>query len=237
MAFSLEIQILVGMGAIVLCPNPAGSTGYGEQYSLAAYGQWNASSEDILQMLDDYLPQRRAIDRDRIAIIGASYGGYIALDLIARAPTRFRAAVAARAVSSLPDRWLHTDEIAYSHIDFGPPPYDNYQELWERSPLSRANDIITPLLLLHGEADRRCTANHSIKMFTALRVLRREVRLVLFPDAAHDLTRTGRPSQRITHLGETVAWIARHLDINLPDEPHRTPTRPGDHHPASERAK
>ena len=83
--------------------------------------------------------------------------------------------------------------------------------LWRQSPLRHVADISTPLLILQGEADRRCPTGDVEQLFVALRRLGREVEYVLYPEGGHRYHRLARPDRRIDRHRRLVGWFERHM--------------------------
>jgi dipeptidyl aminopeptidase/acylaminoacyl peptidase len=97
-----------------------------------------------------------------------------------------------------------------SHAE-GRPPWDDLKWYLERSPLSYARDIRTPLLLIHSEDDLRCPMEQAEQLYVALKKLGRPVRFVRFPDENHELSRSGRPRHRLARFRILLEWFAEHL--------------------------
>jgi dipeptidyl aminopeptidase/acylaminoacyl peptidase len=90
-------------------------------------------------------------------------------------------------------------------------PWEDMAKYLERSPLTYAKDITTPLLILHSEDDLRCPIEQGEQLFVALKTLRREVVFVRFPDENHELTRSGKPRHRLERFRILLEWFAKHL--------------------------
>ena len=90
-------------------------------------------------------------------------------------------------------------------------PWEDPAKYLERSPLTYAKDITTPLLILHSEDDLRCPIEQAEQLFVALKTLRREVVFVRFPDENHELTRSGKPRHRLERFRILLEWFAKHL--------------------------
>jgi dipeptidyl aminopeptidase/acylaminoacyl peptidase len=88
---------------------------------------------------------------------------------------------------------------------------EGVEKLWRQSPLANVANVRTPLLLLQGEADLRCTPQDNVQLFAALRVLRRTVEYVLYPEESHVYFTAGRPDRRIDHMTRMLAWFDRHV--------------------------
>ncbi len=90
-------------------------------------------------------------------------------------------------------------------------PWADPSRYVERSPLTYARAIQTPLLLIHAENDLRCPIEQAEQLFVALKRLGREVVLVRFPDESHGLAAFGRPRHRLERLRIVLDWFAKHL--------------------------
>jgi dipeptidyl aminopeptidase/acylaminoacyl peptidase len=88
---------------------------------------------------------------------------------------------------------------------------EGMRRLWSHSPLRNVSRITTPLLMLQAEEDHVCPPADNEQLFTALKVLGRDVEYVLYPDEHHEMKSYGRPDRRIDRLERTVAWFERHL--------------------------
>jgi dipeptidyl aminopeptidase/acylaminoacyl peptidase len=126
---------------------------------------------------------------------------------------RFRAACSERAVNAMWSMY-GTSDIGYwfqeAHAG-DRPPWENLQWYLERSPLSYAKDIRTPLLIVHSESDLRCPIEQAEQLYVALKKLKRTVRFVRFPDEDHELSRSGRPRHRLARFRILLEWFGEHL--------------------------
>lgn len=89
--------------------------------------------------------------------------------------------------------------------------FEDTEKLWDRSPLKYAANVETPLLILHGERDDRCPIEQAEQLFIALKKMGKETMLVRFPNASHNLSRTGHPRQRIKRLNYISSWFDQYL--------------------------
>jgi dipeptidyl aminopeptidase/acylaminoacyl peptidase len=90
-------------------------------------------------------------------------------------------------------------------------PWENMAKYLERSPLTHAKDITTPLLIIHSEDDLRCPIGEGEQLFMALKMLRRQVVFVRFPDENHELSRSGKPRHRLERFRIILDWFAKYL--------------------------
>jgi dipeptidyl aminopeptidase/acylaminoacyl peptidase len=159
--FNLYAQFFVTLGLCVLMPNYRGSTGYGNRWrELNKYDYGGGDLEDIINGAR-YLKTLSFIDEDRIAILGSSFGGFIAYAIAVGAYRDFKLSVAIGGFTDLPA--LHTENsstmpsLAYYLEEMMGNPSKN-KELWkERSPINNIGEQITKLLIIHGVNDPRCS--------------------------------------------------------------------------------
>src|SRR6266403_1528393 len=93
----------------------------------------------------------------------------------------------------------------------GPLPWQDMARYIERSPLTYAKDIVTPLLILHSEEDLRCPIEQAEQLFVALKKLRREVRFIRFPGENHEMSRSGKPRHRLERFRHILEWFGAYL--------------------------
>ena len=101
--------------------------------------------------------------------------------------------------------------VEWARMEFGTTPLEDPAYYWEISPLAHAANIRTPLLIQHAEKDIRTTIGQAEALFTALRTLRRPVRLLRVPEETHELTRSGTPFRRVENLEIVRGWFEHFL--------------------------
>ncbi|MAH67371.1 MAG: peptidase S9 [Phycisphaerae bacterium] len=222
----LEWQLAASWGFGVVYCNPRGSGGYGEAFQRANHQDWGPGPASDCLAVVDAACARDWVDSDQLVVTGGSYGGYLTAWMIAR-DDRFKAAVAQRGVYDLAT--FYGEGNAFRLVDwaFGGRPFEpRFRELIERNnPFDDVADIETPLLVLHGEKDLRTGVSQSAMMFRALRDLGRPVEYVLYPDAGHDLSRSGDPVQRMDRLDRILEFFTRFVTAKRlrPSSPTPTP--------------
>ena len=210
-AFFHELQVLAGMGYVVLYVNPRGSDGYGERFRREVVRDWGGKDYvDLMSALDQIIERTGYVDTARMGIGGGSYGGYMTNWAIGQTD-RFSAAVSMRSLSNLVSEYAQHDIVLWGMMELGPPPWPDLDELWRRSPIRYVQNIKTPLLLTCGEMDLRCAISQSEELFGAMRLLGKTVEFVRFPEESHDLSRSGRPDRRVERLRRISGWYERFL--------------------------
>ena len=212
-----EFQVEAGAGYVVLYANPRGSSGYSEGWGRAIRGPveggpgWGSVDyDDLLAVTDEAIKRFAFIDPERIAVMGGSYGGYMTSWIIGHTD-RFRCAISERAVNEMVSEDGSSDFAGFFRGYVGANPWEAPEAYRQISPLTYAEQITTPTLILHSEDDLRCPINQGEQLFTVLRALRREVEFVRFPGESHELTRSGSPTHRVQRFELVLDWLDRHL--------------------------
>ncbi|MET8248714.1 prolyl oligopeptidase family serine peptidase [Streptomyces sp. NPDC005202] len=188
--------------------NPRGTSGYGQ-----AHGRYAASdlaritAGDLLTLLDTAL-QSPDLDETRVGVQGGSFGGYMAAWMAAHHGERFRAAMGERGCYAIDSHFGSADDGVNNSIAL----YGADQERWaEISPLTHADRIRIPMLLIQSEEDRHTPMEQAQRMFVALRTRGVPAEMLLFPGEGHDMSRTGLPSHRVARYEAILEWWSRHL--------------------------
>ncbi len=213
-----EFQLLAGAGYAVLFTNPRGSQGYGEAFNDSIRFHWAPPVQKDIELALDEILSRGFVDKSRIGVTGGSYGGYMTNWIVGHSD-RFAAAVSQRSCSNYINLYGNDDMGHYFGTGDAPgTPWENPQWYIDNSPLFYAPNIKTPLLLIHSKDDLRCTLEQAEQLYRALRVLDREVGLVIFKDSSHGLSRTGKPKQRLERLRRILGWFQKYMPETLSAE-------------------
>lgn len=217
-SFFFEFQLLAANGFAVVYVNPRGSTGYGREFSSAVNDDWGGDDfVDIMAGLDAAIG-KGGIDPDRLGVAGGSYGGYMTNWTVGHTD-RFKAAVTMRCVANLASIFGTGDLDWILTIDsMKAVPWKDLDKLMERSPITYVEKIKTPLLILHSDRDLRCPISEGEQMFTALKLLGREVKMVRFEGQSHDLSRNGHPRSRVIRLQHILDWFTGHIPVKATTE-------------------
>lgn len=207
-------QYLLARGYAVLDLNFRGSTGYGQRFTQADNKRLRPDAVRDMQAAVEYLRRRTDVDGTRVAAMGGSYGGYMTLAAVAQLPEHFQAGVdfvgVANWISGLEDaspQLKNSDRIEYGNIDDAA----DRAFFTQISPLSYADQIRSPLLVVHGANDPRVPVGEADQIVRAVRHRRGDVEYLRFPDEGHGIARL---PNRIT----AYQRIARFLDRVLGNE-------------------
>jgi dipeptidyl aminopeptidase/acylaminoacyl peptidase len=201
-----EAQVYAGGGYAVLMGNPRGSSGYGQAHGQAIVGDVSEmSTVDLMALLDAALADP-ALDPQRVGVMGGSHGGFMTTWLAAREGHRFRAAISERAVNSI-DSFTGSSDIGWFFADdlYGA----DLQQQRAQSPLTHADRITIPMLIVHSEQDWRCPVEQAQRLYVALRRRGVPVEMLLFPGEGHELSRSGLPSHRVARFEAILDWWSR----------------------------
>jgi len=207
------VMLLASRGYRVVLPNIRGSATYGRDWITPHLGDWGGVDADDVHAVIDHLVAQGLADPNRIGLLGLSYGGFLVNWLIGTSD-RFGAAVSENGVVNQVSAWANSDtgpDYDRAARLGSPLTPDGVESLWRQSPLRHVANIRTPLLMLQGEADLRCPPADAEQLFTALRVLGREVEYVLYPEETHLLQAVGRPDRRVDRMTRMLDWFDRHL--------------------------
>ncbi|MBA3586226.1 MAG: S9 family peptidase [Chloroflexi bacterium] len=176
-------HLLAARGYAVLLPDPAISTGYGHAFMQRGWGRWGAEPyTDVIAAVDGVL-DRPELDADRTALMGGSFGGYLA-NWVAGSTDRFRAIITHASLWEL--RGFHgtTDYGPDWEREFG-DPYVDASRYEEWSPSRLLSNITTPMLVIHGQRDLRVPISEALRLWTDLRRHNVPARFLYFPDENH----------------------------------------------------
>lgn len=224
-SFFHEFQALAGAGYVVLYTNPRGSHSYGQRFVGACVGDWGGKDYLDLMSAVDHLIELGYVDDRRMGVTGGSYGGFMTNWIIGHTP-RFAAAVTARSVSNNLSSF-GTSDIGWHFWEYemgDADPYQDPERYLRFSPISYARNVTTPLLILHAENDYRCPIEQAEQLFVAMKYHGKTVRFVRYPKDNHDLTRGGKPSNRVHHMTSLIGWFDRYLGAAVTSERRREET-------------
>jgi dipeptidyl aminopeptidase/acylaminoacyl peptidase len=217
-----EFQVYTGGGYAVVFCNPRGSSGYGEAWARAIRGSgsgrpddpgpgWGSVDyEDCMAVIEEAVRRFDFVDGERLGVIGGSYGGYMTSWIVGHTD-RFKAAISERSVNQFVSEWGSSDFGWDFKGYLGTFLHEDPEAYQRLSPAHYAQDIHTPLLILHSENDLRCPIEQGEHLFVTLRLLKRPVEMVRFPAESHELTRSGNPVHRVMRFHAVLEWFDRYL--------------------------
>lgn len=180
-------NLWAAQGYVVYVLQPSGAVGFGQAFSALHVNDWGKIvSDEIILGVQKFLDAHPFVDKKRVAGIGASYGGFMTMLLVTKTDL-FAAAVAHAGISSISSYWGEGYwGFQYSGVATANSfPWNRPDIYVEQSPLFSADKISTPLLLLHGANDTNVPPGESIQLYTALKLLGKEVELVQVDGSNH----------------------------------------------------
>ena len=210
--FFHEFQMLAGRGMGVFYTNPRGSLGYGEDFARAVVGDWCGVDARDLQFMAEEAAELSWVDKNRIGVTGGSQGGYFTNWLIGHTDM-FAAAVTQRSMSNLYTKYGVADN-GWKGDRYGMGGKDLWEDedfIMERSPIRYARNVKTPTLVIHSDQDYRCPLEQGEQWYVALKRLGVEAEMLLFHGENHELSRNGKPANRIVRLEAIMEWFERYL--------------------------
>lgn len=212
--YSSMAQFLANRGYAVLQPNFRASTGYGKKFIDAGNNQWGDKMQDDITWGVKYLVGKGIADPKRVGIMGGSYGGYATLAGVTFTPDLYAAAVAIVAPSNLitllgaiPPYWESIRTVF--HTRMGDPNTEaGKAQLVRQSPLTHADKIKTPLLVVQGANDPRVNKAEADQIVIALRDRNYPVQYILAPDEGHGFQ---RPVNNMAMFAQAEKFLAKYL--------------------------
>lgn len=211
-----EFQFLTSKGYGLVYSNPRGSGGYGHSFRKANYQDWGVGpADDVLAVASEVVRRVRWVDDERQVVTGGSYAGYLTAWIISQ-DYRFKAAVAQRGVYDLTTFFGEGNAWRLVPNHFGGFPWEVGTLLRANSPITFVDQIRTPLLIMHADQDLRTGVIQSEVLYKSLKVLNRPVEYIRYPNAGHDLSRSGNPHQRMDRLLRIWEFMERYVGSEAP---------------------
>lgn len=217
--FTFKNQVYAARGWATLAVNYRGSTGYGQKFADAVFGDQNGNeAQDVLYGVNAALRRYLWVDRNRLGIEGVSYGGQLT-DWLITQTSQFKAAVAIAGISNLISYNYMTYYNQYEQMEFGQFLHQNnfMDAAWERSALKHVASARTPTLLMHGENDSDVPIAEAEQYYIALKDVGVETIMVRYPREGHGLRET---KHIVDGIDRAIAWYEQHFP---PASPALTP--------------
>lgn len=216
-----EAQMQAAAGFVVVMGNPRGSSGRHTDWGRAIIGPnhptypgsgWGGVDvDDVLATIDGALDHYPFCDRNRVGMLGGSYGGFMATWLAGHHGERFRGLCSERAVNNLFSLEWNSDISTAFRAMHGASYIDDADVYRACSPIENIREIDTPMLLIHSEEDWRCPIGQAEELWIGLRLLGKDVDFYRFPGENHDLSRGGSPVHRVQRAEIILDWFAEKL--------------------------
>jgi dipeptidyl aminopeptidase/acylaminoacyl peptidase len=208
--FNFTNQVYAGHGYAVLNVNYRGSTGYGQKFTDAVFGDQDGNEgQDVLYGVSAAVRRYLWIDRERMGIEGGSYGGQLTEWLITQT-NEFKAAIPMAAIANLISYNYMTYYNQYEEMEFGQFLHQgNLMDVaWERSALKHVAAAHTPTLIVHGENDNDVPIAEAEQFFIALKDVGVETVFLRYPREGHGIQET---KHFIDWTDRSIAWYDKHF--------------------------
>ena len=203
------IQYYVSRGYVVLAPNVRGSTGHGKAYREANLKDWGGGDLADLVAGADFLATEGLADRKRIGVTGGSYGGYMTLIALTKAPEVWAAGVSVVGIGNLRTLYERTrDDLQYYLVQQIGTPEENPQLYHDRSAINFVRDIAAPLLILQGETDPRVPLHEAEQMRELLEEYGKTYEYHVYAQEGHGFR---REENRLDAAKRTVEFFDKYL--------------------------
>ena len=214
--YSTEVQLMAAAGYVVLYGNPRGSTSQGEEFAnLIDKNYPSQDYNDLMDMVDTTIA-KGYIDESNLFVTGGSGGGTLTSWIIGKTD-RFKASVVAKPVINWTSMIGASDIYAFmAKYWFTDLPWNDYEQYWNRSPLSLVGNVKTPTMVLTGELDVRTPMSESEQYYGALRLQGVESSLVRIQGAYHGIA--AKPSNLARKVGYILAWFDKYKDDKYKDD-------------------
>jgi dipeptidyl aminopeptidase/acylaminoacyl peptidase len=202
-------RLMIARGCLVFMPNPRGSWGRGLAYQTANVGDLGGGDWQDIQAGIDTLCDEGIAEPERLAIGGWSYGGYLVAWAVTQT-NRFRCAIAGASITSYESNYGVVSNREWQSTMFGSNVYEDYELHRSRSPIAFVSRVKTPILLVHGEADRLAPVQQSIEFYVALKHFGVPSQLVIYPREPHAFEERAHLIDLYERMGK---WIDQYLFV------------------------
>ncbi len=213
-SYRWNIQIMAANGYVVILPNRRGLPGFGSEWCEQISGDWTGQCmNDYLSAIDDAANNLPYVDKNRMAAVGASFGGFSVYYLAGHHDKRFKAFIAHDGAFNLESMYTDTEEAWFSNWEYDDAFWNkdqtaNAKKTYENSPHKFVDKWDTPILCIHGELDYRINANQGMGAFNAARMRGIPAELLIFPDENHWVL---KPQNGILWQRTFFGWLDKWL--------------------------
>ncbi|GAA0321046.1 S9 family peptidase [Bacillus carboniphilus] len=208
--FMFSAQLFAAKGYVVLYTNPRGSETYGQDFAAVIDKNWgDLDYKDIMAGVDAVI-EKGFVDEEQMFVHGWSYGGYMSC-WIPTQTDRFKAIAAGASVTNMLSGYGTSDITLADEYEYGGKPWKDGEHLIAHSPIGHVENVVTPMLLMHGENDHRVAVSQTEEFYIALKRLGKEAVMIRYPDEFHGL---GRPIHQVDRYERLVAWFEYYRNVN-----------------------
>lgn len=204
---SYPIAAFAENGYAVLRPNPRGSSGYGTEFRMANRADWGGKDFMDLMAGVDYVIKMGVADENKMGVMGWSYGGFMSSWIVGHT-NRFKVASIGAPVVDLGHQNLTDDIEGFLPSYFKTDPWNDWSLYDAHSPLRFVQNVKTPVMLQHGEADQRVPFSNSVMFYNALRRRGVPVRLLALPRQPHG---PQEPRMVLKTMQANVEWFEKFI--------------------------
>ena len=208
-----EFQTYAEAGFNVIACNPRGSSGRGHKFLRDVCGnKWGVNdTHDVVTSFKEMVKEMK-ISNKNYGIMGGSYGGFMTAWVISHYPKMFKSSVVERALLNW-ETMVGTSDIGITFPEmYLLEEFDKNINLYrKKSPITYANNIIAPTLIIHSENDYRCPIEQGEQLFSNLKRRGVESAMMRFPAESHELSRSGQPVHRKQRFEAIINWHNKHL--------------------------
>ena len=213
-SYRWNFQIMAAHGYVVIAPNRHGLPGFGQEWKEEISGDWTGQCmQDYLSAIDDAAENLPFVDKDRLAAVGASFGGFSVYYLAGIHEKRFKCFIAHDGAFNLAAMYLETEENWFSNWEYDEaywhrPQMPRAKKTYHDSPHKMVEKWDTPILCIHGEKDYRINYTQGMSAFNAARMKGLPAELLIFPDENHWVL---KPQNGILWQRTYFNWLDRWL--------------------------
>ncbi len=206
---NLVEQRLSGKGYVVLAVNYRGGSGFGRGFQDLAIADW-ANTQALDAADAAHWIRRQGWSNGKVGIYGYSYGGIVSLGAVTRDPDAFDAAVPMGGIYDFADAYRNADRLGrlFTREGHRGAPQDNPEAYRRSDSVARLEQVRTPILIMHGQADHRAPFRQFEMVVEALKHHERNFEAVSYPDQPHQFT---NPASRVDMYTRLEAWMERWL--------------------------
>jgi dipeptidyl aminopeptidase/acylaminoacyl peptidase len=200
-------EFFASRGYTVLEPNFRGSSGYGFKFEMEAVQKWGGAMQDDLADAAKWMIKEYEIDKNKVCILGGSYGGYAALMAAVKQQDVFKCAASFAGVSDL--ELIVAKARRFTNNEVVKKQFGTDSDVLERnSPVNFAKNINIPVLLIHGDKDRVVDVRHSRDMYEELQDYKKEVEYIELENGNHHME---IEAHRMTVLTSLEAFLQKQI--------------------------